>query len=77
MKIVALGEDVPMMRRAAANGGGMGELCDTFGEESDDDADEELGLRRPRPTGLGLHAGFMGIGARWRACWGCSDTVCG
>ena len=59
MKIVAPGEDVPMMRRAAADGGGMGELCDTFGEESDDDADEELGLRHPRPTGLGLHTGFM------------------
>ena len=77
MKIVVSGEDVPKMRWAAADGGGMGELRNTFGEESDDDADEELGLQCPHPTGLGLHTGFMGIGARWCACWGCSDIVCG
>ena len=33
MKIVVLGEDVPMMHQAAADGGGMGELCNVFGEE--------------------------------------------
>ena len=59
MKIIGPGKDMPMMCQAAADGEGMGELRDMFGEESDDDADEQLGLRHPHPTGLGLHIGFM------------------
>ena len=76
MKIVVPGKDMLMMRQVAADGGGMGELHDTFGKESDDNANEEFGLWHPHPTSLGLHTSFMGIGAQWHACWGCSDIVC-
>lgn len=67
---IAPGEDVPMVVQGGhtasgrrRDGGRTKELYDAFGEVSDDDADEELGLRRPPdsfgPTSLGLHAGFL------------------
>ena len=76
MKIITPGEDMLMMCWVAADSGGMGELHNTFGEELDDNANEELGLQHLCPTSLGLHASFMGIGAQWHAGWGCSDIVC-
>jgi kexin len=68
--IVAPGEDVPMVDQGSRtasgrnrDGGRTKELYDAFGEVSDDEADEETGLRRPQdsagPTGLEFHAGFL------------------
>ncbi|KIJ27821.1 hypothetical protein M422DRAFT_270921 [Sphaerobolus stellatus SS14] len=52
---VAPGEDVPMMDR-----GGTKELYDAFGEVSDDEADEETGLRQPmQSVPLGYHSEFL------------------
>ena len=63
---VVNGEDVPMMdQRSRAggrgrNGGRTKELYDAFGEDYDEDADEETGLRRPVDTDdLGFHSGFL------------------
>ena len=63
---VAPGEDMPMMDRSTrasggwTRGGGTKELYDAFGEVSDDEADEETGLRQPMPSApLGYHSEFL------------------
>jgi kexin len=63
---VAAGEDVPMMNTAGRPSTGWNsqrgtkELYDAFGEVSDDEADEETGLRRPMESAdLRFHSGFL------------------
>lgn len=63
---VGEGEDVPMMDhssragRWSRNGGRTKELYDAFGEDYDEDADAETGLRIPVDSGgVGFHSGFL------------------
>lgn len=64
---LAAGEDVPMMNATGRTSTrwnpqrGTKELYDAFGEVSDDEADEEIGLRRPMESAAGLefHSEFL------------------
>jgi len=63
---VAPGEDVPMMNTSDRPSGawtrerGTKELYDAFGEVSDDEADDQPGIRQPLQSGgVGYHSAFL------------------